>query len=176
MISVTKTVRIPVDLLVIDIPVTVYEDGDFGEVGDVLNANPGGSRRQRGTNPRVTGLACVDAMPDDFPGRVGDRWRGVVDLTTSPPKLVILDGVTPAEPARMPWPGPACSLWFTVKDAGSYSLFAKGELIAQRHEDYVPNDLIPGEHGDVLHLLVAADGTIVNWSPVANATDFGGSR
>jgi hypothetical protein len=50
-------------------------------------------------------------------------------------------------------------------DEGSYELIgADDNLIAERSEDYVPNDIIPGDYGDYIRLKIdIKTGQIVNW-------------
>lgn len=155
--KVTRPQNVDVDRLEIDIPVDRYTDGRVKPSDDVLNADPGGDGKPNPPHPRRSGLDCADAMPADFPGRAGNRWRVEVDI----PSHRIIG-----------WAGPACSLWFKVCDEGTYRLKAGNEVIAELVEDYVPNNIVPGHYGDYMHLLVDEDGTIVNWDPGASAEDF----
>lgn len=89
-------------------------------------------------------------IPYDFPGRDGDNWKAEIDIDLGKIRN---------------WPqGREEDMFLTVKDAGSYFLYSEeGKEIARIEQDYVPNDLIPGEYGDVIQLDIAADGKIKNW-------------
>ena len=71
------------------------------------------------------------------------------------------------------WPqGQTMKLCSKVCDEGIYKLFdTKGNCIASINEDYVPNNLIPGDYGDYVILDVDTDGLIKNWKPI-NLNEF----
>ncbi len=98
-------------------------------------------------------------MPLDFPFRTGDLWDITVDLTTRKIK---------------DWPsGWSRDVEMKVCDGGSYWLLDKaGSVIASIEEDYVPNEIIPGEYGDYICLSIADDGTITNWPRKPNLSEF----
>lgn len=57
------------------------------------------------------------------------------------------------------------TIFIKACDTGSYKLLDgdHGE-IAERSDDYVPNRIIPGEHGDYIDLKINLEtGQIVNW-------------
>lgn len=92
-------------------------------------------------------------IPNDFPLRDGDMWRGIIDIDAG----MILD-----------WPkGEAGRLQMKVCDQGTYELLDAGRnSIAIIEDDYVPNDLLPGEYGDYVDLRIDRDGKITNWDPI----------
>ena len=97
-------------------------------------------------------------IPNDFPFRKGDVWDVTVDIETG----TILD-----------WPGPAASLNMKVCDQGSYYLLGKSrEVLASIENNYAPNELIPGEHGDYIEMEISADGTVTNWSQPPDVSEF----
>lgn len=98
-------------------------------------------------------------IPYDFPLRKGDIWQGDIDVDTG----VIQD-----------WPeGKEGVLQMKVCDQGSYALLddEKNE-IASIENDYVPNELIPGEYGDIVNLDIGTDGTVKNWPTSPCLDDF----
>lgn len=71
------------------------------------------------------------------------------------------------------WPiGRTASLNEKICDEGIYILedFAGNELAVI--EGYVPNELIPGEHGDYMNLEINADGVITNWPKKPSVEQF----
>lgn len=89
-------------------------------------------------------------MPNDFPFREHDMWNPVIEMATG--KIV-------------DWPkGLAHDLHMKVCDQGSYHLVdASGVTVLSIENDYVPNDLIPGEFGDYIEMKIDEDGVITNW-------------
>ncbi len=59
-----------------------------------------------------------------------------------------------------------------VCDQGIYRLLQGGKEVCSIVQDYVPNNLIPGEYGDYIDLDIGADGAILNWKKGANFSDF----
>lgn len=60
-----------------------------------------------------------------------------------------------------------------VGDCGTYTLLAAdGSEIISIVEDYVPNNLIPGEYGDYIDLKISAEGVITNWPENPNVYQF----
>ena len=112
-------------------------------------------------------------IPDDYDGEdFGENFpfheRGqkcvlVIDLEDDGAKAKVRN-----------WPADAGAreLYTKVCDRGTYELFGGINLtlavganrIGRIEEKYVPHSIIPGEHGDYVHLKIAADGTITNWS------------
>ena len=92
----------------------------------------------------------TEEMPQDFPGRKGDMWYGCVDID---------------EGRLLEWPkGMTGSVDMKVTDSGTYTLLdANRETIASINENYVPNQLIPGEYGDYIDLQIDEEGMITNW-------------
>lgn len=99
-----------------------------------------------------------DDMPNDAPLREGDMWGATINIETG--KI-------------MNWPqGKTLDFYMKVTDSGAYTLLdAEMEEIAEQ-EGYVPNNLLPGEYGDYLELKIDVDGTITNWKPDADLSDF----
>lgn len=103
-------------------------------------------------------------IPNDFPLRSGDTWRALVEIDTG--RILF-------------WPeGRAERMFVTVKDTGTYRLMrptdlpGKWQVFAERHQDYVPHGLIPGEYGDVVELHIGADGVIANWPKKPDLSAF----
>ncbi len=88
-------------------------------------------------------------IPNKFPLRKGDMWTGTIDITTGK----IRD-----------WPaGKTGEMQMKVVDEGRYYLLnSDGEAIASIEQDYVPS-CIPGEFGDYIQFIIAADGGIAGW-------------
>lgn len=91
-----------------------------------------------------------EEIPNDFPGRKGDRWCATIDVDTGK-----IEG----------WPaGRAEKMHLTVKDSGNYYLEDRdGEDVAARENEYVPHGVVPGQYGDTIELDIAADGTVKNF-------------
>lgn len=77
------------------------------------------------------------------------------------------------------WPqGSSWSLFSKVRDSGIYILLNKNvpheslQYVAQIHQDYVPNYLIPGEYGDYIDLKIDPSGKILNWPKSPSIRDF----
>lgn len=89
-------------------------------------------------------------MPNDFPLRKGDLWEAVISVDNG---------------SIQGWPeGQSGSFYMKVCDEGTYTLLdERGAEIAAIKNDYVPNDLIPGEYGDYVHLEISEDGFVTNW-------------
>lgn len=98
-------------------------------------------------------------IPNDFPLRKGDMWSAIIDID----KGMILD-----------WPkGTKGELYMKVCDEGSYYLLDEsGNTVLSIEEDYVPNELLPGEYGDYLDLDINEDGYINNWYSKPSLSDF----
>lgn len=97
-------------------------------------------------------------MPNDFPGRRGESVKMVIDIDTG-----VIQG----------WPaGRVEEVSMKVCDGGTYILLdAEGKRVAVR-EDYVPNNLVPGEYGDYVELSIDATGRIKNWPSKPTLADF----
>jgi len=91
-------------------------------------------------------------IPNDFPLRDGDMCRGLINID---------------EGRIVDWPhGKEGRLQMKVCDQGSYELFDKDRnSLARIDNDYVPNDLIPGEYGDYVDMKIDTEGKITNWNP-----------
>lgn len=60
-----------------------------------------------------------------------------------------------------------------VCDCGTYTLFDKnGSRIVEVINDYVPNDLIPGNYGDYIDLQINMDGVVTNWPKKPDVSYF----
>lgn len=101
-------------------------------------------------------------MPYDAPMREGDMWKATIDID---------------EKCIVAWPkGKALSFDMKVCDQGSYQLFDDhGNQVLAIENNYVPNNLLPGEYGDYLRLEIDENGVITNWLDDANFDDFNGS-
>ncbi len=98
-------------------------------------------------------------IPNDFPLRKGDMWSVVVNIDTG-------------EIAN--WPkGKSGRVSMKVCDEGTYTLLDKdGKEVAKIEQDYVPNDLVPGEYGDYVRLTINAGGVITNWPRDPDVNEF----
>lgn len=98
-------------------------------------------------------------IPYDFPLRVGDAWKAIVDIDTG----IIHD-----------WPvGQVGELSMKVCDDGTYQLLDENMmLIAFIEEDYVPHGVVPGQYGDYIELTIDATGRITNWPKKVRVDEF----
>lgn len=98
-------------------------------------------------------------IPNDFPLRVGDVWKAIVDIDTGH----IHD-----------WPiGQAGELSMKVCDEGTYELLdADMVQIAAIEEDYVPHGVVPGRYGDYIELNIDETGRITNWPKKIKVDEF----
>jgi len=88
-------------------------------------------------------------IPNDFPGREGDMWNGIIHIESGKIKG---------------WGGGKRTLAMKVCDQGSYRLLdCRGIAIAEIDNDYVPS-CIPGEYGDYIDFSILEDGTIERWN------------
>ena len=109
-------------------------------------------------NIRHVGDSDDDDVPTDFPLLNGSQWKATVMVGSGH----ILD-----------WPeGQEREMYCKVCDAGLYTLINNaGEVVATR-DGYVPNDIVPGEWGDYVHLKIGGDGVITNWPEHPNVDEF----
>ena len=98
-------------------------------------------------------------MPFDFPFRNGDVWEVTIDIETGKIK---------------DWPeGVEHDLYMKVVDCGSYWLYDENsQMVGWIDQDYVPNDIVPGEYGDYIDMKIAGDGTIKNWPKNPSVAQF----
>lgn len=98
-------------------------------------------------------------IPKDFPFRTGDMWSAVIDIDKG---------------QVIGWPiGQKGNLSMKVCDEGSYYLMdAEGNTILSIENDYVPNNLLPGKHGDYIDLHINENGIITNWYSEPDFSDF----
>lgn len=97
-------------------------------------------------------------MPNDAPMRNGKQWIALIDLE---------------EKRVKEWPiGKTLSFFMKVCDEGVYTLFDADMRLVKQIDGYVPNKLLPGEYGDYLALDINENGTITNWLPNANLSNF----
>ena len=107
-------------------------------------------------------------IPKDFPLRIEvendkdgyDWWDATIEVDTAK----ILN-----------WPqGVTGEMFMKVCDEGSYFLLDEsGETIKEIIEDYVPNNILPGEYGDYVSLAINEEGIITNWYDSPSFEDFG---
>ena len=98
-------------------------------------------------------------IPYDFPSRNGDIWNVTINVDNG--RISNWDGTT--------------KLTFETKicDTGTYTLVdTDGKTVATIYNDYVPNNLIPGEYGDYINLEIDEGGYITNWPKKPNFCDF----
>jgi len=98
-------------------------------------------------------------MPFDAPMRQGDMWKATIDLDNH---------------CIVAWPqGKTLEFYMKVCDQGSYQLIDDhGNEVLAIENDYVPNNLLPGEYGDYLELKIDENGVITNWLPSPDFSDF----
>ena len=100
--------------------------------------------------------ATINGVTDEegtlTPCREGDLWCPVIDIDTG----IILN-----------WEkGKTADVHFKVCDGGSYYLKdTDGNIVLSREQDYVPNNLIPGEYGDYIIMSIDENGKIADWEP-----------
>lgn len=102
-----------------------------------------------------------DEAGDKTPFREGDLWCPVIRIT---------DGVVEGWSA-----GVEADFHFKVCDAGTYHLLdSDKDVIASRHDDYVPNGLCHGDkgYGDYIIFAVDAEGSIKNYRAALDADDW----
>lgn len=101
----------------------------------------------------------LDEEEKPVPMLNGDNWEVIVDIETGK-----IRG----------WPqGEEREYYWKICDAGSYHLLDKeGQQVLSIHNNYVPNNLLPGEWGDYLDLKINADGIITNWYKKPTTEDF----
>ena len=89
-------------------------------------------------------------IPNDFPLRKGDMWRGTIDIETG----IIRD-----------WPkGKSGNMFMKVCDEGTYTLLGTNdEVLSVRENNYVPS-CIPEEYGDYVKFDINTNGKIAKWS------------
>ena len=99
-------------------------------------------------------------MPFDFPMRFNDVWTVKIDANNG-------------QIQNWPEGKESSSLHLKIVDTGTYKLLDdSGEVIASIKEDYVPNDLVPGEYGDYVILEISPTGLITNWPSNPSAEAF----
>ena len=94
-----------------------------------------------------------------MPFRKGDCWCPIIDIDTG----IIKD-----------WPKDTRAVvHYKICDAGSYFLKdEKGNIVLEIDNNYVPNDLIPGEYGDYIILSINESGKINEWNLSPCIDDF----
>lgn len=98
-------------------------------------------------------------VPFDFPLRVGDIWEASINIDSGEIEN---------------WPkGKSGNLYAKVCDEGYYELIDENDnSIGRIVDDYVPNDLIPGEYGDYVDLKIDKNGKITNWPQEPDVSEF----
>lgn len=101
----------------------------------------------------------LDEEEKPVPLLVGDTWRVMVDIDSGK----IHD-----------WPqGEEREYYWKICDAGSYYLLSESqEVVLSIDNNYVPNNLLPGEWGDYLDLKINGEGVITNWLKNPTSEDF----
>lgn len=98
-------------------------------------------------------------IPADLPFLKDGVWDVVIDLDSH--KII-------------GWPdGYVANFCEKVRDGGNYYLRdATGEVILSIEENYVPNDLLPGEYGDYLEMEIDGNGIVTNWPDFPSIEEF----
>ena len=101
----------------------------------------------------------LDEEDKPVPMLVGDRWLATVNIDTG--KVV-------------DWPiGETREYYWKICDAGSYFLLNEEKgVVASIINNYVPNNLLPGEWGDYLDIKINSEGVITNWLKSPTLEDF----
>ena len=113
--------------------------------------------------PRYWEDTTVDGVEDTegdlIPCRDKDFWCPLIHIDTG----VIVN-----------WEiGKTAKVHYKICDSGSYYLLDQYEsIILSIEDDYVPNNLIPGEYGDYIIMDINESGTIINWGTKRNLSDF----
>ena len=107
-----------------------------------------------------------DDMPMDYPHRENNMWSVLIDVNTGQ----IGSWPSGIEPL---------SMYMKVTDSGNYELFSPftcsddlGKSVLSILQNYVPNNLVPGEWGDYVQLDIDGYGLITNWPKNPNLDDF----
>lgn len=97
-----------------------------------------------------------DDLEPAFPTKVellhrrGERyWRDIIDLSTSQLRKW---------PKNTPY-----DFYDKICDSGTYRLLDAENNFLKEIQDYVPNEVIPGEYGDYMDLQIDENGIIKNW-------------
>ena len=101
----------------------------------------------------------LDEEEKPVPLLKGERWNVIVDISTGK----IRD-----------WPqGEEREYYWKICDAGSYHLLDENDRIQLSiNNNYVPNNLLPGDYGDYLDLRINSEGVITSWLSNPTAEDF----
>lgn len=101
----------------------------------------------------------LDEEEKEVPMLVGDNWEVIVDVNTG--KI-------------SNWPkGEERDYYWKICDAGSYYLLDHNDKsVLSIINNYVPNNLLPGEYGDYLELKINGEGVITNWLNNPTSEDF----
>lgn len=90
-----------------------------------------------------------EQVPNDFPGRQGDRLTMTWDMINSRRGKI-----------RDWWDRGAFNVVLKVVDEGTYHILGPGDAILRTDTDcYVPHAYVPGSYGDYVELNIQADGT-----------------
>lgn len=101
----------------------------------------------------------LDEEEKFIPMLKGENWEAIVDIETGK----IRD-----------WPqGEEREYYWKICDAGSYHLLNEDEQpVLSIINNYVPNNLLPGEYGDYLDLKINGEGIITSWLENPTSEDF----
>lgn len=102
-------------------------------------------------------------ISSDLPFLKDGRWQIWIDVDTGKVRN---------------WPaGGVQRVYLKVVDRGTYILYSitgggGWEEVASIRQNYVPNELIPGDYGDYIDLVILGDGTIENWYKKPKLDEF----
>jgi len=92
----------------------------------------------------------LNEIPHDFPFRNLGNWEPIINIETGQ----ILNWKT----------GKSGVVEFNVNNEGKYYLLGEDSVVLLKKEGgYVPNELIPGWHGETVQLEINELGKIMNW-------------
>lgn len=109
--------------------------------------------------PRYIGDSDDDDFSPGTPMLQDGIWKASVDIDTGK-----IEG----------WPpGQSSEFFCKVCDKGTYTLIDdNGGVVASIDENYVPNNLIPGEYGDYISMKINDEGVITNWPARPSVSEF----
>lgn len=101
----------------------------------------------------------IDEDGSLIPCRDGELWCPLIDIDYG----IIVN-----------WErGKSAKVHFKVCDSGSYYLIDdEDNIVLSIEDDYVPNNLIPGNYGDYIVMDIDEHGKIKQWKTSADLSDF----
>lgn len=108
--------------------------------------------------PRYIGDSEDDDMRTDTPLLINGKWTARIDVDTGQVES---------------WPiGKECEFFVKVCDEGVYTLFDDESNVIATMAGYAPNEIVPGEYGDYVHMIIGPDGIVKNWPSNPSVEEF----